>query len=577
MRRPPGRTGPLLSALAAALAAALALPTAGAVGSAAPAPDGDRLLEDAARVNDMSPAALRRLLAEDDTAALGSTGRVFFRDRRAARPDADTAPPKASLPQSQTFLLHSNPGALRTLYLDFDGATVQGTEWNEPDPAAATPGLKTSPLLGFSLDSDHATFNAEEHATIQSVWQRVAEDYAPFAIDVTTQAPAPGTIDRSGPGDQVYGTTALVTGDPEALEAVCPGNTCSGVAFLDVFDDTFDHARYQPALVFTAEMSDVFGITETISHEVGHNLSLGHDGNATEEYDAGNGLWAPIMGSGYAPITQWSNGDYPGASNKGDDLADVAASGAPLRADDAGGTPATAAALTTAARGHLDPHRRRRLPAGHLHRLDQRDREADRDESRPRHRAPAAAGLGCRPRHVEPAGRHGRRRDGLGDGRRTDLLGVRAGALRRRRRRGPRHALHRVQRLRQPGLLRPGRHRLRRRPDRPEPDPEPEVTAPDAPTIGKARPGRRGKPLTVKISWSAPADDGGAAVTAYEVSAHKVNKRGQVKQTRVGEEQPTTLKVQYMLPRGRWAFTVVAVNSAGRGAASAMSRAVRAR
>ncbi len=63
------------------------------------------------------------------------------------------------------------------------------------------------------------------------------------------------------------------------------------------------------------------------SHEVGHALGLGHDGNSDEEYypghDSGVGYsWIPIMGSGYETLSMWSDGSYFDASNSGqDDLA----------------------------------------------------------------------------------------------------------------------------------------------------------------------------------------------------------------------------------------------------------------
>ena len=34
------------------------------------------------------------------------------------------------VPLSSTFSLHSRPGSKRTIYLDFDGATLEGTAWN---------------------------------------------------------------------------------------------------------------------------------------------------------------------------------------------------------------------------------------------------------------------------------------------------------------------------------------------------------------------------------------------------------------------------------------------------------------
>jgi hypothetical protein len=42
---------------------------------------------------------------------------------------------------------------------------------------------------------------------IQYIWQRVAEDFAPFDVDVTTQAPAPEALTRASSTDTVFGTT----------------------------------------------------------------------------------------------------------------------------------------------------------------------------------------------------------------------------------------------------------------------------------------------------------------------------------------------------------------------------------
>jgi hypothetical protein len=64
--------------------------------------------------------------------------------------------------------------------------------------------------------------------------------------------------------------------------------------------------------------------------------------------------WAPIMGVGYyQALVQWSRGQYSGANNTQDDYAVMQSNGLPLRADDHGGTPATATALTGTASGGL--------------------------------------------------------------------------------------------------------------------------------------------------------------------------------------------------------------------------------
>ncbi len=42
---------------------------------------------------------------------------------------------------------------------------------------------------------------------IQYIWQRVAEDFAPFDVDVTTQVPPPEALTRTSSTDTVFGTT----------------------------------------------------------------------------------------------------------------------------------------------------------------------------------------------------------------------------------------------------------------------------------------------------------------------------------------------------------------------------------
>src|SRR5262245_42335430 len=72
----------------------------------------------------------------------------------------------------------SLPGAPATLYLDFDGhhEFLWGTHFNVDTPA-------------YDTDGDPSSFSAAEQSAIQSIWQQVAEDYAPFNLNVTTVDP----------------------------------------------------------------------------------------------------------------------------------------------------------------------------------------------------------------------------------------------------------------------------------------------------------------------------------------------------------------------------------------------------
>ena len=248
----------------------------------------------------------------------------------------------APYPLSQTFLLHSRPTSTHTIFLDFDGTTVSGTAWN-----ASPFFLPNGFYSGYTLDGDTTTFTDPEKEEIQKIWQRVTEDYAAFDVDVTTQDPGAAAIDRTDLADQNFGTRAMISSNGTASSTIC-SNNCGGIAYLDVFDMVGpNHNYYQPAWVFSHLLSnDNKNIAEATSHEVGHNFGLNHDGTSTLGYYTGHDMWAPIMGVGYnRPVVQWSKGEYADANNTAqDDLAIIASNGAPVIADDAGGTVGTASA-----------------------------------------------------------------------------------------------------------------------------------------------------------------------------------------------------------------------------------------
>ncbi|BFM39753.1 Calx-beta domain-containing protein [Synechocystis sp. LKSZ1] len=241
---------------------------------------------------------------------------------------------------ANTFFLHSKPTATKTIYLDFNGHTLPAnTAWTNSEN-----GGNAINAPAWSLDSDPA-FNDTELARIQAIWQRVAEDFAPFDVNVTTQLLSEDYLTRSSSSDQVYGTRALISPISSYF-----GNY-GGIAYVDVFDSVGDY--YKPALVFPENLGNgEKNIAEAITHEVGHNLGLDHDGTPTDGYYSGHGSgatgWAPIMGVGYyQPLSQWSKGEYVNANNLEDDLNIITTqNGFSYRSDDFGNTLATASLLS---------------------------------------------------------------------------------------------------------------------------------------------------------------------------------------------------------------------------------------
>lgn len=303
---------------------------------------GSRLPEIAAYYG-KSTAEFAKQLRTDRSAWIDKSGRLVFIEQGLTSSGSDLVVSGAVFPLDQTFVLHSRPGSKRKIYLDFNGHTTTASAWNTSyarDPIVSP---------AFDLDGVPGTFNNTELAMVQNIWRRVAEDYAAFDVDVTTEQPSVDQMTRLSSTDDTYGARALIT--KNFTTTTTKGNcNCGGFAYVGVFDNT--NETYKTAFVF----QDMLGnseksIAEAVSHEVGHNLGLSHDGTSTVGYYRGHGTgvtgWAPIMGVGYSKeLVQFSKGDYLGANNKEDDFLVMQNNGVMFAADDFGNTLAAARALT---------------------------------------------------------------------------------------------------------------------------------------------------------------------------------------------------------------------------------------
>lgn len=228
------------------------------------------------------------------------------------------------IPKAQVPVLNSYTSAPATIFLDFDGQYVAGSLWNWSGPIDAQPA-------------------ALSPAAINEIFTRVAEDFRPFNLNITT--------------DSAYYWNAPINQRMRII--VTPTyqwyTPAGGVAYVG----SFTFGDNTPAWVFSSLLSNnPKYVAEAISHEAGHTLGLQHqsdfDGSCVKlrEYSNGAGSgeigWAPIMGVGYGKnLTTWHNGpNTAGCTSWQDDFSIINSSynGFGLRPDDhlnnnAGATP----------------------------------------------------------------------------------------------------------------------------------------------------------------------------------------------------------------------------------------------
>jgi len=234
-------------------------------------------------------------------------GSIYYTDTFDAGKSRKHASTVAAVPptvNAKTVLkLHSNPGAANTIFLDFDGAEISGTAWNSQTSASS---LNAAP---YDTDGKPKSFSNSEVGDIVDIWERVAEDFAPFNVDVTTE----------DPGTHGKNTIWVVVTDSDVRgNKPLPAAKADSVTYMNIFG--FSHTTYySPAFIYNNNLGSPDGIAEAASHTIGHTMGLSHDSGS----GSGKGMvsWAPIMGLNHQnQVTQWSKGEYRGAVNKQDDI-----------------------------------------------------------------------------------------------------------------------------------------------------------------------------------------------------------------------------------------------------------------
>jgi hypothetical protein len=211
--------------------------------------------------------------------------------------------------------LDSNPGAKATLYLDFTGNYEKS--WFNYDDNHVKTTYKNITTPAFDTDGDPSTFSATEKAQIKEIWQRVAEAYAPFNINVSTDYY--GSFDNGKALHVVIGGSAS-----DWLKLGASGVSSIGSFHDDAPNEVFvfssdilKWSRYPSkftdnkgnAVVLTA------AVANSISHESGHAFGLHHqktfnaDGSVKATYSTGTANWTPIMGDNLASDrVTWADG-----------------------------------------------------------------------------------------------------------------------------------------------------------------------------------------------------------------------------------------------------------------------------
>jgi hypothetical protein len=144
----------------------------------------------------------------------------------------DLASPPSPFPPSLPGLpiFHSKPGSENVVFLDFDGdkRTADSTIWGAFSNA------------GYNPSGTPGDFDSYEQDRIKFIWQRVAEDFAPFDVDITTEEPA--TYTRR--------TLQCLIADKNMPDgSSMPNSGAGGVAYINIFGRT--KTRFlSPAFVY---------------------------------------------------------------------------------------------------------------------------------------------------------------------------------------------------------------------------------------------------------------------------------------------------------------------------------------
>jgi len=216
------------------------------------------------------------------------------------------------------------------IYLDFNGQLVSGTSWNGGSSFTCAPANLSS-------------------ATVNSIIDRVTNDYAPFNVTVTGDE----AVYNAAPANRRM--RVILTESWEWF------GQAGGTSFVG----SFTWGNNTPCFVFTSLLNyNEKSIGEAASHESGHTFGLHHQSTYSgttliNQYNPGSGSgetgWAPIMGYSYGQnLSLWHNGQTNlGYSSYEDEVAMIS-NIVGMRTDDFSNTQSGATTLTTSTDGYIN-------------------------------------------------------------------------------------------------------------------------------------------------------------------------------------------------------------------------------